>query len=69
MYASARATPVNGPITPSTPYLLEQQAVKLLAAVVDPLTVGCVNDPYQRVGLLEVVLPVCAKGLLSSDIP
>lgn len=50
-------------------YLLDKQAFELLAAVVDTLFVGGINYPYERVGLLKVVLPVRAERLLASDVP
>ena len=50
-------------------YLLDKQAFELLAAVVDTLFVGGINYPYERVGLLKVVLPVRAECLLASNIP
>jgi len=50
-------------------HLLYKQALQLPTTVLQTLAIGGINHPYQRVGLLEVVLPVRAKGLLASDIP
>lgn len=52
-----------------TTYLLKQQAGQLPSAVLDPLAVCCINDPDQRVRLLEVVFPVCPQRFLPADIP
>ena len=49
--------------------LLQEQALQLLPAVLQSLAVVGIHDPDERVGLLEVVLPVRAKGLLATDIP
>lgn len=43
--------------------------MELAGAVTQTFTVGCVDDPDQGVGLLEVVLPVCAEGFLAADVP
>ena len=50
-------------------HLLKQQPLQLMPAVIDPLTVGCVNDPYKRVRLLEIVLPIRPQRLLAAHIP
>lgn len=49
--------------------LLDEQAHQLLSAVVQTLAICRIHNPYERVRLLEVVLPVCAKGLLATNIP
>ena len=43
--------------------------MKLLAAIIESFAISRVHDPDERVGLLEVVLPVCAQSLLAADIP
>jgi len=50
-------------------HFLLQQAFQLLPAVIKTRAIGRVNDPDQRVRLLEVILPVCAQGLLAADVP
>lgn len=50
-------------------YLLHEQPLQLLPAVVDALAIGGVHHPNQRVRLLEVVLPVGPEGLLAADVP
>lgn len=39
-------------------HFLQEQRSKLLPTVIDPLSVRCVYNPDEAVGLLEVVLPV-----------
>ncbi len=46
-----------------------QQLLQLLPCLLDPLGVGRVDHVYERIGVGEVVSPVLAEGLLSSDIP
>lgn len=53
----------------ATLYLLEEQAAQLLPAVVQALPVRGINDPDERVGLLEIILPICPQRLLAADIP
>jgi hypothetical protein len=43
--------------------------MQLLPAIIQALAVCGIDHPDQRVGLLEVVLPVCAERLLAADIP
>jgi len=50
-------------------YFLDEQAPQLLSAVLESLSVRCVDHPDERVGLLEVVLPIGAEGLLTADVP
>ena len=50
-------------------HFLHQQAFQLVSTVSQPVPIGSIDDPNQRVGLLEVILPVRAKGLLTADIP
>ena len=50
-------------------YLLQKQTFQLLSAVAQSLAIGSVHDPDERIGLLEVVLPICPECLLTSDIP
>jgi hypothetical protein len=49
--------------------LFLQQPCQLVATVVNPLAVRCIDHPDQRVRLLEVVLPVGAQRLLPADVP
>lgn len=49
--------------------LLQQQALQLLPAIIDTLSIRGINHPYECVGLFEVILPVRPQGLLTSDIP
>lgn len=51
------------------PYFLLQKAFQLLPTVIEASAISRVNDPDQRVCLLEVVLPICAQGLLATDVP
>jgi len=51
------------------PHFLNQEALQFLPAVVQPLTIGGIHDPDECVGLLEVVLPVRAEGLLAAHVP
>jgi hypothetical protein len=46
-----------------------QEFLELLARLLDPLGVGGVDNVDEGVVLFEVVGPVLAQGLLSSDIP
>lgn len=50
-------------------YFLHEQTLQLHPAVVQTLAVGGIDDPDEGVGLLEVALPVRAKGLLAADVP
>jgi hypothetical protein len=49
--------------------LFLQQPLQFLATVVDALAVRGIHYPNERVGLLEVVLPIRPECLLASDIP
>jgi len=50
-------------------YLLNQESLQFLPAIVQALAVRGIHHPYERVGLFEVVLPVCAEGLLAAHVP
>ena len=50
-------------------YLLEQQPFQLLTTIIQPLAICGVHDPDERVGLLEVVLPVRAQRFLPAHVP
>ena len=50
-------------------YFFHEQFLQFMPAVVNPFAVSSINNPDQRVCLLEVVLPVCAQGLLAANIP
>lgn len=50
-------------------HLLHEQAFQLNFAVVQTLSISRVNHPDQCVGLLKVVLPVCAERLLATHVP
>ena len=54
---------------PVETHLLQKQAFQLLPAITESLLVSSIHNPYQRVRLLEVVLPVGTKGLLTTDVP
>lgn len=51
------------------PHLLQEQTFELCFAVFQALTICGINDPDERVCLLEVILPVCAKGFLATHVP
>ena len=46
-----------------------QKAVKLFFAVLHAHAVSRIDDPYKRVGLLEVISPVWPKCPLPADVP
>ena len=48
---------------------MDEKALELLPAVIETLAVSGIDNPDERVGLLEVVLPVRAEGLLAADVP
>jgi hypothetical protein len=50
-------------------HLLQQQPCQFLPTIAYALTVCCIDHPYERICLLEIVLPVRAQCLLSADIP
>ena len=50
-------------------YVLEKQTVQLLLAVAHAHAVARVDDPDERVGLLEVVAPVGPQRALAADVP
>lgn len=50
-------------------YLLYEQPFQLLTTVLESLPVRRVDYPDERVGLLEVVLPVGTEGLLAANVP
>ena len=50
-------------------HLLEQQPCKLVPAIAYSLAVGGIDHPDERVGLLEIVLPVRTQRLLAADVP
>ena len=49
--------------------LLQKQLHQLISAVIETSCVGGIDHPYQRVGLLKIVLPVSSQRLLASNIP
>jgi hypothetical protein len=50
-------------------HVLVQQPVQLVPAIAHAHAVARVDDPHDRVRLLEVVAPVWAKRTLSADVP
>jgi hypothetical protein len=62
---SAHTLPYTSPST----NLLQQQSLQLVSTVRQTFSICGVNDPDQRVRLLEVVLPVRSESLLAADIP
>jgi len=50
-------------------YLLHEQAFEFLPAVCQTFPVCGIDHPHECVCLLEVVLPVGSKCLLTADVP
>lgn len=60
-------------------YLLKQDLLELLSAIIQPIHITTIHNPNHRVCLvitvglnsyfLEIILPVVANGLLAPNIP
>ncbi len=53
----------------TAPYILLEEAVELLFAILHAHAVSRVDDPDQGVSLLEIVPPVRAESALATDVP
>lgn len=51
------------------PYILLEEAVELLLAILHAHAVSRVDHPDQRVGLLKIVPPIWTESPLTTDIP
>lgn len=63
-------TPVHWPNPfPEYSYTYQQQFLKFLSCLLDPLRIGRIYDIDQGIGVREVIPPILSQRLLSSDVP